>query len=64
VTNADYRYMATEIRDVIPLIVHPQAVADLRLLADRYERLAQYLDGAPVDKLPDTSLEASRRFNC
>jgi hypothetical protein len=64
VTNADYRYMATEIRDVIPLIVHPQAVADLRLLADRYERLAHYLDGRPVDRLPDTSFEASGRFNC
>ena len=43
-TNADYRYMAREIRDLIPLLVHPQAVADLRLLADRYERLAQHLE--------------------
>ena len=52
-TNAEYRYMATEIRDVIPLLVHPHAVADLRLLADRYERLAHYLEEAPRDQLPD-----------
>jgi len=45
--------MATEIRDVIPLLVHPHAVADLRLLADRYERLAHYLEEAPRDQLPD-----------
>lgn len=63
-TNADYRYMATEIRDVIPLIVHPQAASDLRLLADRYERLAEYLDGRAPDNQPDRSFEASRRFNC
>jgi hypothetical protein len=64
VTNADYRYMATEIRDVIPLIVHPQAAADLRLLADRYERLAQYLDGRRPDELADMSFGASRRVSC
>ena len=56
-TNADYRYMATEIRDVIPLLVHPQAVADLRLLADRYERLAHNLEDTPPGKLPDTCFE-------
>ena len=42
-TDADYRDMASEIRDLIPLLVHAQAVADLSLLADRYERLAHYL---------------------
>ena len=36
-TGADYRAMASEIRDLIPLLLHAQAVADLRLLADRYE---------------------------
>lgn len=47
VTHADYRHMATEIRDLIPLLVHPQTAADLRLLPDRYERLAEYLEVAP-----------------
>jgi hypothetical protein len=55
-TDADYRYMATEIRNLIPLLLHPQAVADLRLLADRYERLAHYLEALP-DTLPDAPLE-------
>ena len=59
-TAADYRYMATEIRDLIPLLVHPQAVADLRLLADRYERLAQYLEEVP-GTLPDMPLERRRQ---
>jgi hypothetical protein len=45
-TNADYRDMASEIRDLIPLLVRSQAVADLRLLAARYERLAHYLEMA------------------
>jgi hypothetical protein len=45
-TNADYRYMASEIRDLIPLLVHPQAIADLRLLAARYDKLAEYLEAA------------------
>jgi hypothetical protein len=43
-TDADYRFMAREIRDLIPLPLHPRAAADLRLLADRYERLAHYLE--------------------
>ena len=43
-TDADYRDMADEIRDLIPLLMHAQAVADLRLLADRYERLAHCLE--------------------
>jgi len=43
-TDADYRDMADEIRDLIPLLMHAQAVADLRLLADRYERLAHFLE--------------------
>ena len=59
-TNADYRYMAREIQDLIPLLVHPQAVADLRSLADRYERLAQYLEVVP-GKLPDTRFESRRQ---
>jgi hypothetical protein len=60
-TNADYRYMAREIRDLIPLLVHPQAAADLRLLADRYERLAHYLEVVPPGKLPDTVFEYRRQ---
>jgi hypothetical protein len=59
-TNADYRDMASEIRDLIPLLVHPQAIADLRLLADRYEKLAQYLE-LPHATLPDTPLEHRRQ---
>jgi hypothetical protein len=43
-TDADYRDMADEIRDLIPLLMHAQAVADLRVLADRYERLAHCLE--------------------
>jgi hypothetical protein len=42
-TGADYRDMARDVRDLIPLLLHPKAVADLRELADRYERLAHYL---------------------
>jgi hypothetical protein len=59
-TDADYRDMATEIRELIPLLVHPQAVADLRLLADRYERLAHYLEVVPC-KRPDTRFECGRQ---
>jgi hypothetical protein len=60
VTNADYRDMASEIRDLIPLLVHSQAIADLRLLADRYERLAHYLEVLP-GKLPDMPVEHMRQ---
>jgi hypothetical protein len=42
-TAADYRAMASEIRDLIPLLLHSQSVSDLRLLADRYDRLAHSL---------------------
>ena len=58
-TAADYRYLATEIRDLIPLLVHPQAIADLRLLADRYEKLGHYLEMEP-GKLTDTPVESRR----
>ena len=59
-TEADYRDMASEIRELIPLLVHSQAVADLRLLADRYERLADYLKVVPGE-LPDMPLEHRRQ---
>jgi hypothetical protein len=59
-TDADYRDMATEIRDLIPLLVHPRAVAALRLLADRYERLADYIEVVP-GKLPDEHFEYRRQ---
>jgi hypothetical protein len=59
-TDADYRDMASEIRDLIPLLLHPQAVADLRSLADRYERLAHYLEVVP-GRLPNTPLEYRRQ---
>ena len=59
-TTTDYRYVAREIRDLIPLLVHPQSVADLRSLADRYERLAHYLEVVP-SKLADTRFEYRRQ---
>jgi hypothetical protein len=59
-TEADYRAMASEIRDLIPLLLHAEAVADLRLLADRYERLAHHLEAVP-GTLPDTHLEHRRQ---
>lgn len=59
-THAYYREMASEIRDLIPLLLHPEAVADLRVLADRYERLAHYLEVVPCTP-PDTPLEHRRR---
>ena len=58
-TDADYRYMAREIRELIPLLVHPQAVADLRLLADQYDRLAGCFEVAPRE-LPHTLSEHRR----
>lgn len=61
-TATGYRVMASEIRDLIPLLIHPQAVADLRLLADCYERLAQRLD-VPEGALPDMPLEFRRQAN-
>jgi hypothetical protein len=60
VTDADYREMASEIRALVPKLTHPQAVADLRLLADRYEKLAHYLEVVP-GTLPDTPLEIRRQ---
>ena len=58
-TNMDYRDMAEEIRSLVPLLIHPQAVADLSLLADRYDRLAEYLEVLPSVP-PDTQLEGHR----
>ncbi len=57
---ADYRDMASDIRNLIPLLLHPQTVADLRLLVDRYERLADYLEVVP-GRLPDTPVEYRRQ---
>jgi hypothetical protein len=59
-TDADYRAMASEIRDLIPLLLHAQSVADLRLLADRYERLAHDLQTVH-GTLPDRLLEHRRQ---
>jgi hypothetical protein len=59
-TDADYREMASEIRGLIPLLLHAQTVADLRLLADRYERLAHDLEVVP-GALADTPLEHRRQ---
>ena len=51
-TDMDYRDMANEIRALVPLLIHPQAVSDLRSLADRYERLASYLEPLPGTRAP------------
>ena len=59
-TEADYRAMASEIRDLIPLVLHSETVADLRALAARYERLANYLK---VGALPDVPLEHEHRHS-
>ena len=59
-TEADYRAMASEIRDVIPSLLHSETVADLRLLADRYERVAHDLE-VVSGTLPDTPLEHGRQ---
>jgi hypothetical protein len=56
-TEVYYREVASEIRDLIPLLLRPEAIADLRLLADRYERLAHLAAGA----LPGTFLEHRRQ---
>ena len=58
-TDMDYRDMANEIRALVPLLIHPKTVADLRALADRYERLARYCEARP-GALPDTPLEYRR----
>jgi len=55
-TKTDYREMANEIRALVPKLKHRRAVADLRLLADRYERLAEYLEVASGEQ-PDTPPE-------
>jgi hypothetical protein len=39
-----YREVATEIRELFSVVRHPEAAQELRLLADRYERLADYLE--------------------
>jgi hypothetical protein len=60
-TDADYRDMAIEIRELIPLLVHPQTVADLGLLADRYERLAHFLELVPGNYRTRVSSAGVRR---
>jgi len=59
-TDMEYRDMANEIRTLVPLLIHPKAVADLRSLADHYERLARYLEVLP-GTLPDTPREYRRQ---
>jgi hypothetical protein len=59
-TPAYYSAMASEIRDLIPSLLYPEAIADLRLIADRYERLARHLEQVP-GTLPDTPLDHRRQ---
>jgi hypothetical protein len=51
-TVADYKEMASEIRDLIPLLLHSQSIAELRLLADRYDRLAHSLELSTLSDVP------------
>jgi hypothetical protein len=44
-----YRAVAHEIRALIPRLSHSEAIEDLRLLAIRYESLAERLEAAPWD---------------
>jgi hypothetical protein len=59
-TDMDYRDMANEIRALVPLLIHSQAVTDLRSLADRYERLARDFEVLP-GTLPATPRECRRQ---
>ena len=43
-----YREMARDIRALVFMLKHSEAIEDLRLLAARYERLADYLEAAPA----------------
>jgi Arc/MetJ-type ribon-helix-helix transcriptional regulator len=42
-----YRTMANEIRALLPRLSQSEAIEELRLLAIRYERLAEHLEAAP-----------------
>jgi hypothetical protein len=46
-----YREIATEIRTIFPILKHPETLEELRLLAARCERLAEYLEAAPATPL-------------
>lgn len=59
-TGADYRAMASEIRDLIPLLLHSESVADLRSLADRYEQVARRLEAGSGTR-PDAPLDHRRQ---
>lgn len=59
-TGADYRAMASEILDLIPLLLHSESVADLRSLADRYEQVARRLEAGSGTR-PDAPLDHRRQ---
>jgi len=44
--SVSYREMAAEIRDLVPLLLHSQTAEDLRSLAARYERVADFLEAS------------------
>jgi hypothetical protein len=54
-----YREMASAILAMVPLLTYPEAIADLRRLAARYERLAKYLD-SPITRIPDRSSDPAK----
>lgn len=46
VEREHYREVATEIRELFSAVKHAEAAEGLRILADRYERLADHLEEA------------------
>jgi hypothetical protein len=46
-----YREIATEFRALFPMLKYPEALEELRLLAARYETLAEYVEAAPDSPL-------------
>jgi hypothetical protein len=51
-------YLANDVPGA--LLIHPQAVADIRLLADRYERLAHYREGNNTGRLRHRHVQRRR----
>ena len=47
IESVRYREMARDIRALVRMLKHSEAIEDLRLLAARYERLADHLEAAP-----------------
>lgn len=55
-----YRQMASRIRALIPSLKEPQAIADLRLLADRYERFAEHYEATTAPSPAAAAMPSAR----